>query len=79
MRFRYPDELISIPGGDDSELILEYDESKCSVYIKAGKSPELFELIWKLTPNEIRWEPIKVLGDAWERSYGDLEWKPPDI
>ena len=78
MRFRYPDELISIPGGDDSELILEYDEHKCSVYIKAGKSPELFELIWKLTPDEIRREPVKVLGDAWERSYGDLEWKSPE-
>ena len=77
MRFRYPNEIKNV-SGDNSEVITEYDGSKCAVYIKAGKSPEFFELIWKLTDDETRRESVKVLGDAWERSYGELEWKAPD-
>lgn len=29
---------------------------------------------WNFTAEEARKEPVKVLGDAWERGYGDLCW-----
>lgn len=29
---------------------------------------------WNFTPQEKRKDPVKVLGDAWERGYGDLVW-----
>ena len=30
---------------------------------------------WNFTEDEMRTEPVKVLGDAWERGYGDLSWQ----
>ena len=35
-------------------------------------------LRWNFTPEEKFGEPVRALGDAWERSYGDLAWKPLD-
>ena len=32
-------------------------------------------LRWDLTAEEQWSEPVKVMGDAWERGYGDLEWR----
>ena len=29
---------------------------------------------WNFAPEEVRAEAVKVLGDAWERGYGDLAW-----
>ncbi len=40
--------------------------------------PTFVKLSWTLTENEILPAPVKVLGDAWERGYGDLEWRAID-
>lgn len=32
-------------------------------------------LFWKFAAEEHRSEPIKVLGDCWERGYGELQWE----
>lgn len=32
-------------------------------------------LRWNFRPDEKRTEQVKILGDAWERGYGNLEWR----
>lgn len=48
---------------------LENDELKA--FVKSKKGVKSLVLRWK---NEAR-QGVRVLGDAWERGYGDLEWR----
>lgn len=56
----------------DVEIRLERSGSEMSVYLTADKTPvSRLYLSW-------RWdapEGVRVCGDAWERGYGDLEWR----
>ncbi len=50
-----------------------------AVTLTAEESRVCFlRLRWDFTASEQIRESVKVLGDAWERSYGDLAWLPLD-
>lgn len=50
-----------------------------AVTLTAEESRACFlRLRWNFTVSEQMRENVKVLGDAWERSYGDLAWLPMD-
>ena len=50
-----------------------------AVTLAAEESRVCFlRLRWNFTASEQIRENVKVLGDAWERSYGDLAWLPMD-
>lgn len=59
------------PVRDDGVLRFLGTEGKLKVYITATKSKPCFiELRWE---NQIK-EKVSVLGDKWERAYGDMLW-----
>jgi alpha-galactosidase len=87
---RFPDAVavrckgrwISLQGKDDSwkaeavEVALKLNGDFLSLNISApGYELEFIQCHWK---QEIS-TSSKILGDHWERSYGDLGWDPPDI
>jgi len=46
------------------------------VVLCAGETPvKYLRLRWKFAAEEKRSESVRVFGDAWERGYGDLEWR----
>ena len=58
----------------DAEVRLELGDA-LSVFVTADKAPLTYlKLRWNLKPEEKRTGEVKVLGDSWERAYGDLEW-----
>jgi alpha-galactosidase len=59
----------------DIEISLKETENSRAVYASATHSPlSAIRLVWKHSTAA----DTKVLGDHWERSYGDLAWKTPD-
>ncbi len=93
MNLRVPD-VISIYGNDgvienvsvngsgigDVELSANIEDGVLSAFVIAENTPlKRVEFKWILGDGEIRRDNIKVFGDAWERGYGDLEWKAPDL
>jgi len=51
-------------------------ERGMKVVLSAGETPvKYIKLRWKFTAEEKRNESVRVLSDAWERGYGDLEWR----
>ena len=84
MNIRTPD-LIRIFGENDLPVLRENQpdvtvtlsgSSQLNITVSADETPLCrVELIWGLTDSEQRKEPVRVLGDAWERGYGDLEWR----
>ena len=70
---RIPDDVkvICQNENNDSNIRFELKDRKLKVYLKAEKSePRFICLRW----NERATEPVRVMGDKWERSYADLEW-----
>ena len=66
-------------GGICVSTSLEESGDVLSAHINAPSVPLCFvEFTWKLTENEQRNDDVKVYGDAWERGYGDLEWRKPE-
>ncbi|MGN1128395.1 MAG: alpha-galactosidase, partial [Candidatus Flemingiibacterium sp.] len=46
------------------------------VKLTADKTPVGYlRLRWNFSEEEVRRDPVRVYGDVWERSYGDLEWR----
>ncbi|MFI5195368.1 MAG: hypothetical protein ACHQD7_14975 [Chitinophagales bacterium] len=87
---RYPDAIaarcngrwISLQGKDESwkteevEVTLKLNGDFLSLYISApGRELEFIQCHWKQNTSA----SSKVLGDHWERSYGDLAWDAPDM
>ena len=75
---RIPDEIkITVENGQtsDAEISFDLQGNMNMVTLKATDSePKFIQLRWKeKTEGEVR-----VLGDAWERAYGNLEWKGLD-
>lgn len=55
---------------------IEENEGYMSLYVNADSSPlNYVRLRWNRAKNEIRHDSVKVLGDVWERCYGDMEWR----
>jgi len=51
---------------------ISFIDDKLYLYLNAnGSKPKLVKIRWNYTTKE----PVSILGDAWERAYGDLEWK----
>lgn len=84
MQLRYPDSIALI-GNDNLPLSTDAAKLDCliaenalTVKVTAPATPLCYiKLCWSLTDAEVRREnDIKVLGDAFERGYGDLEWLP---
>lgn len=79
MKFRLPDRACIYPEANtDTDIIIEEDSNSADIYIKSFLPLDAVELVWNLSESEMRNEPVKVMGDAWERSYADLRWGTPD-
>ena len=81
MKLRLPDQTTVILENDTYELFdsLEFDGGYIEYKLNAGleikvKSTKQGIKFIKLRWNEAIKNDIKVLGAAWERGYGDLEW-----
>lgn len=88
MKIRLPDRLSvytedACLGFDASERVetgdilvsLDISRDALSVFVSADKTPlKYIKLRWNLSEDERRRGSLKVLGDSWERAYGDLEW-----
>ena len=90
MKLRLPDKIkiftaidrgISLDVSDnmvcsDVTLALSIKEDRLAVSVSSEKSP-LFHirLRWNFTEDEKRREAVRVMGDTWERTYGELEWR----
>lgn len=56
----------------DAVVNIEIVDRKLNVYITAEKShPRFIMLRW----NYRACEPVRVMGDKWERTYADMEWR----
>ena len=58
--------------GKGADVRTEILDQKLYVYLKASNvRPKYICMRWKHRITEF----VRILGDAWERSYGDLEWR----
>jgi len=87
MRLREP-ELISIytenarfdgtspVASEDVRVGVSMERGRMHVNAVAQSTPLCFiRLRWRFTPQEKTDEPVHVLGDVWERAYGDMTWQ----
>ena len=66
-------EILSRSGQEarDAKVRFEFVERKLHVYITADtEEPEFIRLRWDYVTDE----PVRVMGDKWERAYADLSW-----
>jgi len=71
---RIPDrtEIISENAKNDAKVTFELKDGRLGVYLYAdNEHPCFVRLRW----NHRTDKPVKILGDIWERSYGNLEWR----
>ena len=71
---RIPDstEIISENAKNDAKVTFELKDGRLGVYLYAdNEHPCFVKLRWNHRTNK----PVKILGDIWERSYGNLEWR----
>lgn len=74
---RIPDDsrVICVSGAGDAEIRFEQKENRTDIYLRAVKSlPEFIILRWNYRFDSC----VRVMSDAWERSYADLSWKSLD-
>jgi len=65
--------------GKEISIDQRMENGTLAVTLTAEESRVCFlRLRWNFTASEQIRESVKVLGDAWERSYGDLAWLPLD-
>jgi len=56
----------------DVVIELERQNERLGIYLTADRTPVCrLQLSWELELEE----SVRILGDAWERGYGDLEWR----
>ena len=83
MKLRKPDgitvftECGNAEGGiNEVSVRTEIENGSLAVKVYAETTPlRYIRLRWNFTDDEKRTEPVRVLGDTWERGYGDLEWR----
>ncbi|MBO5109855.1 MAG: alpha-galactosidase [Clostridia bacterium] len=49
-------------------------DGEMGVLVRSEKPLRYVRARWNFRADEMRDEPVKVLGDAWERGYGNLAW-----
>ena len=60
----------------DVEAGLSLSPDVLSVTLRAGSTPVKYLCLrWNFREDEKRGEPVRILGDHWERGYGDLAWR----
>lgn len=82
MKLRMPD-CIAVYSGkrtvtSEADVILTVTQEADALVpiLTAGETPISYVcLSWQFRDDEERNEPVRVLGDTWERGYGDLEWR----
>ena len=83
MKIRIPDLAVlytadgQLTGASLSD-ILSYDlaDGSLKVFVKADETPLTYlRLRWNFTADEKRTDSVKILGDHYERGYGDLCWQ----
>ena len=71
---RLPDDVkIQVRGGAVTDATVRFDlhDRQLDIYLKAtADEPEFVCLRWNYRTDE----PVRVMGDKWERSYGDITW-----
>lgn len=70
---RKPDDIRIICENDNKDAVVrtEIINRKMYVWLKADEThPEFICMRW----NHRFTEPVRIMGDKWERSYGDMEW-----
>lgn len=60
---------IHVESGAHVEVLTGSDD-KCDVYITSEKAISEVKLVW-----DCDFSGAKLLGDHWERAYGDLAWR----
>lgn len=61
---------------DDGSVSAIRTERGIQVMLLGGYTPiKYIRMRWNFTSDEKRTEPVRILGDAWERGYGDMEWR----
>ncbi len=71
---RTPDDIKIICDSENTDAVVrtELADRKLKVYIKATETePKYICARWNCRIDK----PTRVMGDAWERSYGDLKWQ----
>ena len=89
MKLRYPDYFSVFCESrvfETSERTAAFDDVKGEICVANGENlcvslsaketaVKYLKLRWNFTEEEKRTDLIKVYGDVWERSYGDIEWR----
>ena len=66
---------LDISGNCDVVLSAAYEDGRLALDLKADSTPVRFiRLTWKFSPSP----DTLYVGDAWERTYGDLQWRTMD-
>ena len=87
MKIRLPDstllygghqKIITVNGVtscNDVSLSLTLQKDILQIEITADHTPVSYAVLeWRLNQTEKRSESVRVLGDSWERAYGDMKW-----
>lgn len=76
MKIRIPDKYRIYPSeAENTDIIFEENKNTVDIYIKSSDDLEKISFRWNFREEEKRNEAVKIMGDAWERSYGELAWK----
>ena len=89
MKLRYPDHFsvfCESRAFETSERTAAFDDVKSDICTTNAKTlcislaaketaVKYLKVRWNFTEKEKRTDVIKVYGDVWERSYGDIEWR----
>ncbi|MBQ6466730.1 MAG: hypothetical protein IJJ61_02200 [Clostridia bacterium] len=78
MKLRLPDKTKIICDNYETENTVLHTEIKdgyIDVKVTSGDKLMFAVLRWNFTEAESRKEPVKILGDDWERGYGTFAWR----
>ena len=69
------DSILAVSELNDVKVRFECGTDSLKVFLTANGTPMRFvRLFWKFDENEIRKDRVRLFGDCWERTYGELQW-----